>query len=143
MICLSRKIIFLMILSAVLITPGMAVETNSTIIDPGDQAYVQFEIWVCLFATTILFLILSFVLLRCTDICAILATLFASVTAYITLSLEFFDVVVAGDTAVLVHYTCHHTWLALLMLAVFLVCLVNSFRVAFDVYWFKESKGRI
>jgi hypothetical protein len=138
-----KKIIFLMVLSVLLISPGSAVDINSTIIDPGDQAYVQFEFWICLFVTTILFLILSFILPRCTDICAVLATLFASVTAYITLYLEFFEIVAVGETAVLVHYTCHHTWLALLMLAVFLVCVLNTFRVAFDVYWLKESKGRI
>ena len=78
-----------MVLSVLLISPGSAVDINSTIIDPGDQAYVQFEFWICLFVTTILFLILSFILPRCTDICAVLATLFASVTAYITLYLEF------------------------------------------------------
>lgn len=132
-----------MVLSVLLISPGSAVDINSTIIDPGDQAYVQFEFWICLFVTTILFLILSFILPRCTDICAVLATLFASVTAYITLSLEFFEIVAVGETAVLVHYTCHHTWLALLMVTVFLVCVLNTFRVAFDVYWLKESKGRI
>lgn len=137
----SPKILIFMILAAVLITPGAAVDTNSTIIEPGDQAYVQFEFWTCLFVTTILFLILSFILPRCTDICAVLAALFSSVTAYITLSLEFFDTVVVGETVVMVHYLAHHSWLAMLMLAVFVVCVINVFRVSFDLYWNKNLKG--
>lgn len=137
----SPKIIFLMILAVILITPGAAaVDTNSTIIDPGDQAYVQFEFWICLFATTILFLVLSFILPRCADICAVLAALFSSVTAYITLSLEFFETVVVGETVVQVHYLAHHSWLALLMGAVFIVCAVNVFRVSFDLYWNKNLR---
>lgn len=138
----SPKIIFLMILAVMLITPGAAaVDINSTIVEPGDQAYVQFEFWTCLFVTTILFLILSFILPRCTDICAVLAALFSSVTAYITLSLEFFDTVVVGETVVMVHYLAHHSWLAMLMLAVFVVCVINVFRVSFDLYWNKNLKG--
>lgn len=138
----SPKIIFLMILAVMLITPGAAaVDINSTIVEPGDQAYVQFEFWICLFVTTILFLILSFLLPRCTDICAVLAALFSSVTAYITLSLEFFDTVVVGETVVQVHYLAHHSWLAMLMLAVFVVCVINVFRVSFDLYWNKNLKG--
>lgn len=131
-----------MILAVMLITPGAAaVDINSTIVEPGDQAYVQFEFWICLFVTTILFLILSFLLPRCTDICAVLAALFSSVTAYITLSLEFFDTVVVGETVVQVHYLAHHSWLAMLMLAVFVVCVINVFRVSFDLYWNKNLKG--
>ena len=130
-----------MILAAILITPGaMAADTDSVIIEPGDQAYIQFEFWICLFVTTILFLILSFILPRCTDMCAILAALFASVTAYITLSLEFFEVVVVGETVVLVHYLAHHSWLALLMGAVFLVCVLNVVRVSFALYWNKNLR---
>lgn len=131
-----------MILAVMLITPGAAaVDINSTIVEPGDQAYVQFEFWICLYLTTILFLILSFLLPRCTDICAVLAALFSSVTAYITLSLEFFDTVVVGETVVQVHYLAHHSWLAMLMLAVSMVCVINVFRVSFDLYWNKNLKG--
>ena len=135
-----KIILTLMVLAAVIMPGAAAVETNSTVIDPGDQAYVQFEFWVFLFSASLVFLILSFVLPRCTDICAVLATLFSSVAAYITLSLEFFEIIAVGDTAVLVHYTCHHSWLALTVGAVFIVCMLNTFRVAFDVYWNKNLR---
>lgn len=137
----SKIILTLMVLAAILITPGMAVETNSTVIDPGDQAYVQYEFWVLLFSVSILFLILSFILPRCADICAVLATLFSSVTAYTTMSLEFFDVSVVNETVVLTHYIAHHPWLAWTMAAVFIVCLINTFRVAFELYWGKNLRG--
>lgn len=135
----------LVVILAAIISPGAAAEVNNTsvFIDPGDQAYVQFEIWVCLFATTILFLILSIILPRCNDICAVLAVLFSSVVAYTSLSLEFFDAVVVSDTVVQIHYLAHHSWLALLMLGVFLVCLINVFRVAFELYWTKPTGGEI
>jgi len=133
-----------MVLTAI-ISPGTAAEVNNTsvFIDPGDQAYVQFEIWVCLFATTILFLMASIILPRCNDICAVLAVLFSSVVAYTSLSLEFFETVVVSDTAVQIHYLAHHSWLALLMLGLFLVCLINVFRVAFELYWTKPTGGQI
>ena len=135
----------LVVILAAMISPGTAAEVNTTsaIIDPGDQAYVQFEIWVCLFATTLLFLILSFILPRCTDICAVLAVLFASVVAYTTLSIEFFETVVVNETAVQIHYLAHHSWLAILMGGLFLVCLINVFRIAFELYWIKPTRGEI
>lgn len=136
----SKIIISLMVLAAVIMPGAAAVETNSTVIDPGDQAYIQFDFWVLLFSATVLFLVLSFILPRCTDICAVLATLFASVATYTTMSIEFFDVSVVNETVVLTHYIAHHPWLAWTMIAVFLVCLINTFRVAFEVYWKKNLR---
>ena len=138
-------LVLLGVILAAIISPGAAAEVNNTsvFIDPGDQAYVQFEIWICLFATTLLFLILSIILPRCNDICAVLAVLFSSVVAYTSLSLEFFDTVVVSDTAVQIHYLAHHSWLALLMAGVFIVCVINVFRVAFENYWIKPTGGKI
>ena len=120
---------------------------NTTIIDPGDLAYVPFEIWLVLFVLTFVFFFHAIIARNNTDITAVLTTVLAAVTAYISGFIEF-SVVEAvtftdGNTSVVpVSYISHPTWMAYIMLGVFFVGILLVWKNVYEVYFARKSEFR-
>jgi hypothetical protein len=117
---------------------------NTTVIDPGDLAYVPWEIWVVLFALVFIFFFHSIIFKRNSEITAIISAVLAAVTAYLSGYISFSSVEVVtfatgNSTVQPVSYIAHPTWLAYLMLLMFLVGIVNTWRCVHENYFNKEG----
>lgn len=117
---------------------------NTTVIDPGDLAYVPFSIWVVLFAIVFIFFFHSIIFKRNSEITAIISTILAAVTAYLSGYIEFSSVEVVtfatgNSTVQPVSYISHPPWLAYIMVMMFLVGVLNTWRCVHENYFNKEG----
>jgi hypothetical protein len=124
---------------------GNITTLNTTVIDPGDLAYVPFEIWVVLFALVFLFFFHSIIFKRNSEITAIISTLLAAVTAYLSGYIEFSSVEVVtfatgNSTVQPVSYISHPVWLGWLMMGMFLIGIINTWRCVHENYLAGVSK---
>ena len=121
---------------------------STTIIDPGDLAYVPYEVWLVLFAMTFIFFFHAIMAKRNTEITAVIATILAGVTAWISGYIEF-SVVEAvtfadGNTTIVpASYIAHPNWLAYVMLGVFLVGIVITWKNVYEIYFQGEKKYKM
>lgn len=117
---------------------------NTTVIDPGDLAYVPFSIWAVLFIMVFIFFFHSIIFKRNSEITAIISTILAAVTAYLSGYIEFSSVEVvtfaSGNSTVQpVSYISHPPWLAYIMIMMFLVGILNTWRCVHENYFNKEG----
>jgi len=117
---------------------------NTTVIDPGDLAYVPWEIWVVLFALVFIFFFHSILFKRNSEITALISTILAAAVAYLSGYISFSSVEVVtfatgNSTVQPVSYIVQPPWLAYLMLMMFLVGIVNTWRCVHENYFNKEG----
>lgn len=123
--------------------PAVAAENvttiEKTVIDSGEQAYVQFEIWLVLFILTFAFFFHSWIFIRNTDITAVLAFVFSGITAALSGFIEFHSVQVVAVTdgigVVPVSYIAHPPWLQYIMIMMAFIAILNMWRVAKELYF--------
>lgn len=118
---------------------GNITTLNTTVIDPGDLAYVPFEIWVVLFAMVFIFFFHSIIFKRNSEITAVISAILAIVTAYLSGYIEFSTVEVVtfatgNSTVQPVSYISHPIWLAYIMVMMFLIGILNSWRCVHENY---------
>jgi len=126
---------------------GNITTLNTTVIDPGDLAYVPFEIWVVLFALVFIFFFHSIIFSRNSEITAIISAILAAVTAYLSGFIEFSSVEVVtfatgNSTVQPVSYISHPPWLAYIMLMMFFVGVVNTWRCVQENYLAKVPEPK-
>jgi hypothetical protein len=126
---------------------GNITTLNTTVIDPGDLAYVPFEIWVVLFALVFIFFFHSIIFSRNSEITAIISAILAAVTAYLSGFIEFSSVEVVtfatgNSTVQPVSYISHPPWLAYIMLMMFFVGVVNTWRCVHENYLAKVPEPK-
>ena len=119
---------------------GNITTLNTTVIDPGDLAYVPFEIWVVLFALVFIFFFHSIIFKRNSEITAIISAILAAITAFLSGFIEFSSVEVvtfaSGNSTVQpVSYISHPTWLALTMMLMFFIGIFNVWRCVHENYF--------
>lgn len=124
---------------------GNITTLNTTVIDPGDLAYVPFEIWVVLFALVFIFFFHSIIFKRNSEITAIISTILAVITAFLSGYIEFSTIEVvtfaSGNSTVQpVSYISHPTWLAWIMMLMFFVGIFNIWRCVHENYLAGVSK---
>lgn len=124
---------------------GNITTLNTTVIDPGDLAYVPFEIWVVLFALVFIFFFHSIIFKRNAEITAIISTILAAITAYLSGYIEFSSVEVVtfatgNSTVQPVSYISHPAWLAWTMMLMFFVGIINTWRCVHENYFAGVSK---
>lgn len=120
---------------------------NTTVIDPGDLAYVPFEVWLVLFILTFVFMFHAIIAKNNTDITACITTVLAAVTAWISGFIEFSTVEAVtfadGNTTVVpVSYIAHPIWLAYIMLGVFFVGILLVWKNVYEVYFVGNKNYR-
>lgn len=107
---------------------------------PPDQTYIQFEIWVCLFALVFIFLALSlWPGIMGPDLWAGLAFVFSAATAYLSTAIQFqsVSVIALNETDVLIQpvsMVAYPPYLPYMLAAVTLISIVNVVRVVWEVY---------
>jgi hypothetical protein len=116
---------------------------NTTVIDPGDLAYVPFAVWAVLFALTFIFLFHAIMAERNIDVTALIATILAGVTAWVSGFIEFSTVEVVtfadgNSTVVPASYIIHPTWLSYIMIGVFLVGILLVWKNVYIVYFTRK-----
>ena len=121
---------------------------STTVIDPGDLAYVPYEIWLVLFAMTFIFFFHAIIAKKNTEITAVIATILAGVTAWISGYIEFFVVEVVtfadGNTTIVpASYIAHPIWLAYVMLGIFFVGIVITWKNVYEMYFLKEKQYKL
>lgn len=126
---------------------GNITTLNTTVIDPGDLAYVPFEIWIVLFALVFIFFFHSIIFNRNSEITAIISAILAAVTAYLSGFIEFGSVEVVtfatgNSTVQPVSYISHPPWLAYIMLMMFFVGVVNTWRCVHENYLAKVPEPK-
>jgi hypothetical protein len=137
------SILLFVLLFGALALPAAAAENvttiEKTVIDSGEQAYVQFEIWLVLFVLTFLFFFHSWIFIRNTDITAVLAFVFSGLTAALSGYIEFHSVQVVamtdGIAIVPISYIAHPPWLQYIMIGMSFIAILNMWRVAKDLYF--------
>ena len=121
---------------------------STTIIDPGDLAYVPYEVWLVLFAMTFIFFFHAIIAKKNTEITAVIATILAGVTAWISGYIEF-SVVEAvtfadGNTTIVpASYIAHPNWLAYVMLGVFFLGIIITWKNVYEIYFQGEKKYKM
>lgn len=118
---------------------------NTTVIDPGDLAYVPIEIWAVMFALVIALLLLSLIIKRNSEIMSAMGTVLAAVTAFLSGYIEFSETetvaFASGNSTVqTVSYIVHPPWLAWVMVGFFFLGIVITWKNIHDLYMEKEGR---
>jgi PKD repeat protein len=113
-------------------------EGNATFIYAPDQDYVPFPIWLAIVIVTIALFGHSIIFLKNSDLTAIMAALFAMVSAWLSNMIGYIDVQVTSYAEEIVIspviQAVHPPWLVYTMLIFAFVSVVNIFAAIYKVY---------
>lgn len=120
---------------------------NTTIIDPGMQAYVPFEIWLVIVLLTVFFFVHALIGKSGTNITAIIAVVLSGVSAWISGFIEFkyLETITFadGNTSVIpISYVSHPTWVSYIMLGFFFVSIVLAWRNVYNEYMASQPEWK-
>ena len=119
-------------------TPGNVTEGNITYIYAPDQDYVPFPIWLAIVIVSIALFGHSIIFLRNSDLTAMMAAVFAFVSAWLSNMIGYIDVQVTYIAEEIlispVIQAVHPPWLVYTMLLFALVSVVNIFAAIYKVY---------
>ena len=119
-------------------TPGNVTEGNATYIYAPDQDYVPFPIWLAIVIVSIALFGHSIIFLRNSDITAMMATVFAFVSAWLSNMIGYIDVQITSYAEEIVIspviQAVHPPWLVYTMLIFVFVSVVNIFAAIYKVY---------
>ena len=111
---------------------------NTTVIDPGDYAYVPFELWAVLFCLVFIFFFHSIIFKRNSEVTAIISTIIAAISAYLSGFISFSNVFAVtfdtGNTTVVPVTYVTPSWVGYVMLMMFFVGIVNTWRCIYENY---------
>jgi hypothetical protein len=106
---------------------------NTTFIEEGASAYIPIEFYVMLIVIAFLFFFLSIMVRQSDDINGILATIFFSVCALLTPSVQLITIgyqqAVTTPNVIPTAYHPYIPYLAYVWLLMFFVCIVNIYRI--------------
>lgn len=119
-------------------TPGNVTEGNITYIYAPDQDYVPFPIWLAIVIVSIALFGHSIIFLRNSDLTAMMAAVFAFVSAWLSNMIGYIDVQVTSFAEEIVIspviQAVHPPWLVYTMLIFAFVSIVNIFAAIYKVY---------
>lgn len=117
---------------------GNVTEGNATYIYAPDQDYVPFPIWLAIVIVTIALFGHSLIFLKNSDLTAIMAALFAMLSAWLSNMIGYIDVQVTSYAEEIVIspvvQAVHPPWLVYTMLIFAFVSVVNIFAAIYKVY---------
>lgn len=117
---------------------GNVTEGNATYIYAPDQDYVPFPIWLAIVIVTIALFGHSLIFLKNSDLTAIMASLFAMLSAWLSNMIGYIDVQVTSYAEEIVIspvvQAVHPPWLVYTMLIFAFVSVVNIFAAIYKVY---------
>jgi PKD repeat protein len=120
------------------ITPGNVTSGNITFIYAPDQDYVPFPIWLAIVIVTIALFGHSIIFLKNSDLTAIMAALFAMISAWLSNMIGYIDVQVTSFAEEIVIspvvQAVHPPWLVYTMLIFAFVSVMNIFAAIYKVY---------
>lgn len=119
-------------------TGGAVTEGNVTYILAPDQDYVPFPIWLAIVIVSVALFGHSIIFLRNSDITAMMATVFAFVSAWLSNMIGYIDVQITSYAEEIVIspviQAVHPPWLVYTMLIFVFVSVVNIFAAIYKVY---------
>jgi hypothetical protein len=119
-------------------TPGNVTEGNVTYILAPDQDYVPFPIWLSIVIVSIALFGHSIIFLRNSDLTAMMAAVFAFISAWLSNMIGYIDVQVTSFAEEIVIspviQAVHPPWLVYTMLIFAFVSIVNIFAAIYKVY---------
>lgn len=120
---------------------------NTTTIDPGNQAYVPFEIWAIAFGIALLFMVWSLMGWKGYQFVSFISVILSGAMAWLSGFIEFHQVETVtfadGNTSVIPISTLYQpTWISYIFLAFFVVSIIIAVANMYDYYIARQPEWK-